>query len=172
MVIKTSSICIIGDTHVKNYEDLPVQIQEAIDKNEWLVHVGDYISVDLLDVLKKKKLDKFLGVYGNADPMSIRERLPSILIASINGVKIGISHPASGGSETFTESKVINQFKEEEIDVIIYGHTHEAKIIRRDKILLLNPGKGYIEPNTFGPPTSYIQMKIGASIKAKIVFIN
>ncbi|MHA2038262.1 MAG: metallophosphoesterase family protein [Promethearchaeota archaeon] len=157
MIIK---ITILGDTHLNSFEELPKEILNEIKKSDWVIHVGDYTSGQVLSSLIKLKGDRFKGVYGNADPLEVRNKLKSKEIIDISGKKIGITHPASGGPEDGLEAKVIAGFEEEDLDVLIYGHTHESKIIRKNNFLLINPGKGYVETNFFGPPTTYITLTI------------
>ena len=68
--------------------------------------------------------------------------------------------PANGGPEENLETKVFSDFEKEELDVLIYGHTHESKITHKKNLLLINPGKGYLETNFFGPPTTVVILRI------------
>lgn len=162
-----TKILVIGDTHVRSYDQLPSELKKWIARTEWLIHVGDYISEQLLLTLQEIKGSKFKGVYGNADPNSIREMLPNVSIIEINGKRIGLSHPASGGTEKVTKNKVLSQFTDQNVDVIVYGHTHEAKIEILDKVIMINPGKAYIEASSYTPEASYAVLIIGRSIKAR-----
>ncbi|MFX1573192.1 MAG: metallophosphoesterase family protein [Promethearchaeota archaeon] len=161
-------IAIFGDTHIKHFEELPKDILKVIFNSDWVIHVGDYTSLEVLDGLIKAKGNKFIGVYGNADPQSIREKVPSRKILKINERKIAIAHPAFGGPEEFIETKVLAEFKDEEIDILIYGHTHDPKITYKGKILLINPGKGYLESNFYGSPTTIAILSISDTVQAKI----
>jgi putative phosphoesterase len=163
-----SKILIIGDTHMNSYQQLPSELKKQIIRSDWLIHVGDYISEQLLLTLREKKGSNFKGVYGNADPNSIREILPDVVIIEINGRKIGLSHPSSGGAENSTKNKVLSQFVKKNVDIIIYGHTHEAKIEISENILLINPGKAYIESSSYTPEASYVLLTIGRKIKARL----
>ena len=156
----TVKITILGDTHIKSFEELPKDILGEIEQSEWVIHVGDYTSIQVISGLIKLKGARFRGVYGNADPMQVRDRLESRDILTIKGKKIGITHPASGGPEENLETKVFTDFEKEDLDVLIYGHTHESKIIRKNNLLLINPGKGYLETNFFGPPTTVVILMI------------
>lgn len=164
----TVTIAILGDTHIRNLKELPKDIMKEIEDSEWVIHVGDYNSIDVLDGLIKLKGDRFKGVYGNADPQSIRNRVKSKEIIEIFGKKIGITHPASGGSIEIIKSKVINLFKNENVDIIVYGHTHEPEIKYEEKILLINPGKGYLETDYFGPSTTIVILTLNQEINYKI----
>ena len=150
----TVKITILGDTHINSFEELPKEILKEIIESDWTIHVGDYTSTKIVSGLINLKGERFRGVYGNADPIDVRKMTKSIEILKILGKKIGIVHPAIGGPDENLENKVLNEFANKEIDIITYGHSHESKIITKENILLVNPGKGYIETSYFGPPTT------------------
>jgi len=156
-------IAIIGDTHIRLFEELPKDMLKEIINSEWVIHVGDYTSLNVLDGLVKAKGERFVGVYGNADPQSIRDKVQSREILKIFDKKIGITHPAIGGPDEFVETRILAEFKNENIDIIIYGHTHDPKVIYKGKILLINPGKGYLESNYYGSPTTIAILLISES---------
>ena len=144
-----SRVLILGDTHISNFKDLPEKMLQLIQEADWVIHVGDYTSIDVLLGFIKIKGPQFRGVYGNADPMKIREQLLADDIIEISQKSIGITHPAAGGPYENAKKKVIKQFKDYEIDAIVYGHTHDPLIEDFNGILLVNPGKGYLEKNYF-----------------------
>lgn len=153
-------VVIIGDTHVSSFEQLPLETRQAFNDADWLVHVGDYTSISVLKGLVALKGQKFIGVYGNADPLDVRSEVPSKRLVTIQGKKIGITHPVSGRDYDTTEKKALAEFFSEPIDVLVFGHTHDPKIELLDKILVVNPGKGYLEQTYFGPPTTLIVLTI------------
>ena len=164
----TVRIAILGDTHVRSFEELPNVMVKEINKSDWVIHVGDYISTDVIKGLIRIKKDKFKGVYGNADPKSVRDNVPSKEIFEISEKKFGITHPASGGPSGITEAKVLSEFSNEDVDLIIYGHTHEPKLQYKDNVLLVNPGKGYLEKESFGPATTIVILLIDDEIRGEI----
>ncbi len=166
------TVLIVGDTHTFSFERLPKKMLQLIREVDWVIHVGDYTSIDVLSGFIKKKGPRFRGVYGNADPLQIRKKLMEKDIIEISNKKIGITHPASGGSSRNTKTKVQAEFKNDDLDAIIYGHTHESNIEISDGILLVNPGKGYLEKSYFGPPTSVAILTIGERIKGYIQIIQ
>jgi len=168
----TNRILIIGDTHISKFQDLPERMLGLIQEADWVIHVGDYTSLNVLSGFIKIKGSRFKGVYGNADPLKIRERVLAKEILEISNKRIGITHPATGGTYENTKKKAIKEFKEDNVDAIIYGHTHEALIEVFKGILLVNPGKGYLEKNYFGPPTSVAILFIEKTIEGKIEIIE
>ena len=86
----TIKIVILGDTHITKFEELPKDMVVEILNSDWVIHVGDYTFQDVLNGLIKLKGEKFIGVYGNADPQSIRDTVQSKEFLEILGYKIGI----------------------------------------------------------------------------------
>jgi putative phosphoesterase len=161
-------ILVLGDTHLLNFEDLPKSLMEWLHKADGVIHVGDYASLDVLNGFMTNKGINFNGVYGNADPKSIREKVPFKDIIEINGRRIGIIHPATGGLIKNPINRVLTEFKDQKLDIIIYGHTHESSTEIFNGILFINPGKGYLEENSFGPPPTFVVLTIDEEINVEI----
>ena len=167
-----TKILVIGDTHISSFKDLPNKILQFIKESNWIIHVGDYTSKNIVEGFNQLKANYFKGVYGNSDPLVIRKLLPAKILFEISGVRIGIIHPESGGPETFLKKRILKEFRDKSIDVIAYGHTHEAKIQWADKTLLVNPGRGYIDEFSYSPSASIAIITLGKNIKAEIIEIN
>ena len=90
-------ILVFGDTHAQIFDDIPKILIKAIRKADWVIHVGDFTSEKVLNRIIDMKSSHFYGVHGNSDPLSIRKKLPSKNIISINNIKIGFTHPVIGG---------------------------------------------------------------------------
>jgi len=165
-------IIVIGDTHILDFNELPQKMLNAILSVDWVIHVGDYTSNNVLDGLISLKGHQFIGVHGNADPLSIRNQVLEKEIIEVNGKKIGITHPAVGGTYENTKKKVLRKFKDDNVDAIIYGHTHDPIIEDFNGIILINPGKGYLEKEYFGAPTSFAILTVDDKIHAEIINIK
>ena len=163
-----TKILILGDTHLQNFEDLPQKLNDEIQKADWVIHTGDYTSIDVLNGFIKKKGENFHGVYGNTDPLSIRNKVPYKTIIQIQGKKIGIIHPAKGGLLKNPINRIFSEFRDQKVDILVYGHTHESNIENSDGILFINPGKGYLEENSFNSPATFALLTIDKQIQAEI----
>lgn len=172
--MKDLKIIILGDTHIRFNEEILENFLSEIQNSDYLIHTGDYISEEILEKFIEMKDDKFIGVFGNADPLSIRKRLPNEKVFCLNGYTFGVTHPAMGGADDKVESLVYKKFFRKKIQILIFGHTHNPIIERREKILVLNPGKGYIEKSYFGPHTSFIILSLSKNgeIKVELRYIN
>ncbi len=167
-----TKILIVGDTHISSFKDLPKKILQYIKDSDWIIHVGDYTSKSIVEGFNQLKTNYFRGVYGNSDPLVIRKLLPPKIVIEISGIRIGIIHPESGGSETFLKKRILKEFRDQNVNVIAYGHTHDAKIQWVDKTLLVNPGRGYVDEFSYNHSASIAILTIDKEIKAEIKEIN
>lgn len=127
---------VLSDSHAYALEDLPKKAMDELTAMDLIVHAGDYTTKGLLDGLRK--LGDFKGVYGNMDPPEIREELPRSEVFELMGFKIGVTHPPEGGPPFRLEKRVRARF--EQVDVIIYGHSHWTKNEVIGGVLYFNPG--------------------------------
>jgi len=167
-------VVILGDTHIRFTKDIPEVFLRVIQNSDFLIHTGDYVSEEILEKFIEMKNNKFIGVFGNADPLSIRKRLPNERLFNLNRYRFGLAHPAMGGADDKVESLISKKFVRKKVQILIFGHTHNPIIEKREKILLLNPGKGYIEKSYFGPHTSFIILSLSKNgeIKVELRYIN
>ena len=141
-------IGIISDTH----DRLPF-IDRAIRKmNEkevdLVLHAGDYCAPFAAFRFKPLKA-KMIGVFGNNDAekellrrnfkdigVEIRGRFAEI---KVDGLKIALLH----GEETELLNSLLNT---RSYNVVIYGHTHQSEVRRKNGVLVINPGEacGYL----------------------------
>lgn len=139
---------IISDTHDR-LETIRRAVEVFNDSGVDLVlHAGDYVSPFTVEPFKALKA-KMVGVFGNndGDKTFLRKRYAEI-DAEIKGpfalveagyMKIGLLH---GHDEALLEALT----RSEAIDVLVVGHTHNATITRRGRVLLVNCGEacGYL----------------------------
>lgn len=137
-------IAITADSHDNIYAiDMMCKYCEEQGINA-IIHAGDIISPFSL----KKFLSsftEFYAVFGNNDGEVIEllkisgeriRRAPTSF--RIDDKKFFLTHSIEGFS-----------VKEEDYDVIVYGHTHRVKVERVKKTIVLNPGElcGYLSGN-------------------------
>lgn len=127
-------IAIISDTHVSSIEELPPSLLPRLHESDMVVHLGDYTGRKL--VYDLKNLGNFYGVYGNMDSASIRETLPPTRIIEVNGKRLGLIH--GQGAPWGIDKRIKARF--EQVDAILYGHTHFPRKDSHDGILFFNPG--------------------------------
>ena len=122
-------IAVLSDTHVYSIEDIPQKLLDSLSKVDLIIHAGDFVIMEVLNGLKK--LGEIKAVQGNMDSMEIRGKLPIKEIIELGGKRIGITH-GSGGPWGI-EQRVRKMF--DQVDVIIYGHSHASQNKVIDNIL-------------------------------------
>ena len=147
-------IGLISDTHSAGSGwDLPKPILDALDGCDLLLHCGDLECIGVLDYLEE--LAPVFAVRGYEDPVEPGDRLANVSrIVEVAGVRIGMVHdiqwpPPSiattpdGTGLIWPESglKTLLQKKfRGEVDVVVFGDTHEEMVERREGVLFVNPG--------------------------------
>lgn len=109
---------------------------EELGKADLIIHAGDFTGHQLVEDLRK--FGKLRGVYGNIDGPDVRALLPDIDIVEAESFRIGVNHPAEGGSPMTIEQRIRKKFQN--VQVIIHGHSHRTKNEMKDGILWFNPG--------------------------------
>jgi len=159
-------IVALSDTHAKELMDLPERTLEDLKKADLIIHAGDYTSKSLLDQMME--LGNFKGVHGNMDTNEIKVKLPDEDIFEIEGFRIGVTHPSEGGSPFGLRERVKSKLGDD-LDLIIYGHTHKPENKRKGNTIFFNPGSA-----TGAFPARYKTygiIRIGDKIEAEIVKI-
>ena len=129
-------IGVLSDTHVHTFEEVSPLVISAFSKVDLIVHCGDFVGSAVLEGLKRIKEVK--AVRGNVDSSKLKSLLPEKERISIDGKKIGIIH--GWGGPDGIERRIRQEFQD--IDVILYGHSHEAKCHESGGVLFFNPGPG------------------------------
>ncbi len=131
------SLVVTADTHLpRRARDLPPGLWAAIDAADLVVHAGDWVDVALLDLLETRSR-RLLAVHGNNDHGALRERLPEVARAEVEGVRIAVVHET--GDAKGRERRCAARFPD--TDVLFFGHSHIPWDTTTDSGLrLLNPG--------------------------------
>jgi uncharacterized protein len=131
------SLVLTSDTHIpRRSRDLPHPLWAAIDAADVVVHAGDWVDVALLDELERRAA-RLLGVFGNNDHGPLRERLPEVARAEIEGVRIAVVHETR--DKKGREVRCAARFPD--TDVLVFGHSHIPwDTTAPGGLRLLNPG--------------------------------
>lgn len=147
-------IGVLSDTHMRSFGEIPQEVIKALSNVDLIVHAGDFVTLEVLEGLRQ--LAEVKAVLGNMDSAELRSILPEKELIVVSGKKIGIAH--GWGGSWGIEHRVRGLF--DQVDVIIYGHSHEAKKELTGGILFFNPGQAR---RSFGILT------IGEDIKGEII---
>jgi putative phosphoesterase len=108
----------------------------AIEAADVVVHAGDWVDAALLDRLEQRSRT-LLAVHGNNDHGPLRERLPEVARAEIEGIRIAVVHET--GDRTGREARCAARFPD--VDVLVFGHSHIPwDSVAGNGLRLLNPG--------------------------------
>ncbi len=130
-------IGIISDTHTrKHFSKLKDFLLKNFKDVDLVIHAGDYTSTEVITLLKER--GDFIGVYGNNDKSKLRSLLSDKHIVTLENFRIGICH--GDGPKKNTLDNVMETFKNDNLDIIIFGHSHKACIFTKNKTMYLNPG--------------------------------
>lgn len=127
---------VVSDTHMYSFEEMPQKLVRALSEVDSIVHAGDLVSLEVLEGLRR--LGEVTAVWGNMDSAELKGLLPETEMVVVGGKKIGIAH-GSGGPWGI-EDRVRRLF--DEVDIIIYGHSHVARNERNRGTFFFNPGQG------------------------------
>ena len=126
-------IGVTSDTHDRG---LPKQMLDDFQGVDLIIYAGDACSFDDIDALKK--IAEVVAVFGNMDDSRFRECFSEKLIIEKEGVSIGIFH--GKGPSKRVLGLVIEEFKNDKVDVVVFGHSHCALKEVIDGVLYFNPG--------------------------------
>ncbi|MFE7646870.1 metallophosphoesterase family protein [Streptomyces phaeoluteigriseus] len=130
-------LLLMSDTHLpKRAKALPEPLLEALPQADVVVHAGDWVDTDTLDLLERRSR-RLIGVYGNNDGPGLRARLPEVAYVDLGGLRFGVIHetgPAQG-----RDARCAARFPD--LDVLVFGHSHIPwDTTAPGGLRLLNPG--------------------------------
>ncbi|MFI5874780.1 metallophosphoesterase family protein [Streptomyces sp. NPDC051445] len=130
-------LLMMSDTHLpKRAKALPAPLLDALALADVVIHAGDWVDTDTLDLLEAR-CRRVVGVYGNNDGPELRARLPEVAFAELGGLRFGVVHetgPARG-----REARCAARFPD--LDVLVFGHSHIPwDSTAPGGLRLLNPG--------------------------------
>lgn len=160
-------IGVISDTHIPlQAKQMADVILEAFKKVDMVLHAGDLVKLfvleDLRIVCKEVK-----AVCGNMDLGDVSHYLPKKEVINVGKYRIGLTHGA--GSPSKLIESVTETFKDDNVDIIVFGHSHYPVNEKKGKILYFNPGSA--TDSIFAPYNSYGIIEINDHIKAEIIRI-
>ena len=154
-------IGVLSDTHSKN---LPDKVWAALKGVDIIFHAGDFARYEDFEVYAQ--CGELTAVSGNMDDARLREKLNEKEIVEIEDVKIGMMHGYGPPKRVF--GYMVEKFKGDSVDAVIFGHSHLALNEKRDGVLYFNPGS---PTDTISAPfCSYGILTIdGKKIEGKII---
>ena len=151
-------VVLISDTHVPvRAKDLPGELWDAVERADLVIHPGDWVDVALLDALERRSR-RLLACWGNNDGPELRERLPEVARAEVDGVGIAVVHetgPAAG-----RERRCASAYPD--VDLLCFGHSHIPWDTTTGNLRLLNPGSPTDRRRQ--PAGTYLTFRVSAGV--------
>lgn len=132
----SKTVGLIADTHIPaRARSIPKRVFEIFENVDFIVHAGDLVELAVIDELEQ--LAPVLAVYGNMDGPEVSGALPKLNSLKIFDWKIGVIHDPGA---LFGMGKMREIVKQNDFNVLVYGHTHNSSIKWDRNILFINPG--------------------------------
>ncbi|TWT02489.1 metallophosphoesterase family protein [Planomicrobium sp. CPCC 101079] len=160
-------IVIVSDTHIPiRAKKLPQILIDACQEADFIIHAGDWQTMDVYyEFAAYAETD---GVTGNVDPWEISDRIGKSKILEFGGLRIGVVH--GDGIRQTTEQRAFDAFREEKVDIIVFGHSHIPVMREVEGVILFNPGSPTDKRTQ--PQYSFGLLEIGDSWELKHVFFD
>ena len=149
-------IGLISDTHGL----VRPEVFAALEGVERILHAGD-VGENVLEELAA--IAPIEAVYGNTDPVD-DPRLAQSIERTIEGVRIHVSHGHELGSPT--PERLLAKY---DADVIVYGHTHQQKVVVMNGRLVVNPGAAGQRRFKLKPSVGVLTIEHGGVVDVRIV---
>ncbi len=130
-------IGVLSDTHLLDSPEaldfLAALADDHFSDVDMVIHAGDVVAPAVLNVFGNLSVH---AVRGNMDPAV--PGIPMRKIVGVGGFRIGIMH--GWGPPKGLEKRLLEEFSHDRIDCLVFGHSHKPVCVRRNGILLFNPG--------------------------------
>lgn len=141
-------IGILADTHGAT----PPDLYESLSGVDCIFHAGDLGNPDVL--LDLQVIAPVYAVRGNIDFFEFSRQLPQEQIVTIGEVSFAITH-GDRYPQSLIHRELLRRFQPENVDVIIFGHTHRYYLKRHGRIWLANPGTSHCTSSPTGIVLTY-----------------
>ncbi|MBU4251497.1 MAG: metallophosphoesterase [Candidatus Omnitrophica bacterium] len=136
--VNSAKIGVISDTHILDKGGhIPGVVLDAFKHVDLIIHAGDIVSLGVIEELKSV-CAKVVAVAGNMDQEAVRKKYPVKQVLEILGVRVGLMHGA--GPALNLPELLKDAFREDNCDLIIFGHSHKPMNERIGGVLFFNPG--------------------------------
>jgi putative phosphoesterase len=180
-------IGVIGDTHIPTLSPvLPARIAEVFKGLDIILHVGDVCELYVLEEFQETYTLTF-AVCGERDSEEARLYLEEKRTVRFGQRRVGMIH----GHQFETQHQgarsrlrrilgrrpdpaalpgfLLQQFAGEEVDAIVFGHTHQPHITLHNGVRIFNPGSALAGPGRH-PSVGILDMG-ERSITGRVVYL-
>ncbi|MDY6795365.1 MAG: metallophosphoesterase family protein [Actinomycetota bacterium] len=154
---------VISDTHIYR-QPLPAEVLRSLEGVDMILHAGDVVEIAVLEELER--LAHTVAVAGNMDHAEVKRELPAKTVLEAGGYRLGLVH-GSGGAPQITR-RLRREF--EQVDILVFGHTHQACNHEEEGVYSLNPGSP--TDKMFAPFRSVGILEIDEKVRGRIIMLE
>ena len=130
-------IAVLSDTHLMDIESCKALAEKLLSGPfggvEAVLHAGDIVTSELERCFAPLP---WYAVRGNMDHALID--VPISRVVELEQKRIGLIH--GWGEHDDLERRVLAAFADQELDALVYGHSHQPVCHRVASLLVMNPG--------------------------------
>ncbi|MCI3922386.1 metallophosphoesterase [Paenibacillus sp. TRM 82003] len=155
-------IGVVSDTHMfSRGQKLPKALTDGLAGVDLILHAGDFTDPAVASLFEA--IAPLEAVAGNNDGAAMIERYGFRKTIEVGGRRIGLVHGHDGPGRS-TEWKALHAFRDEAVDIVVFGHSHIPHYETIDGVLLFNPGSP--TDKRWQPRFSYGIIELGDRIEA------
>lgn len=159
-------IGVISDTHIRSSAKLlPNIVFKVFEGADMILHAGDILIDEV--IMELSSIAPVYAVAGNNDGYDMLKKYGVKKIIDANGKRIGLTHGMSRGR---TYMNAYMEFAEDDVDCVVYGHSHKPHNEVIDGILFFNPGSP--TSRRFEPRYSLGLLYVDEEIKGEIIYFD
>lgn len=160
-------IGVIADTHIpRSAKSIPSEVFEIFRGVDLILHAGDLTEEDAIKQLEV--IAPVIAVHGNRDSEKVGEMLTGSKRLELQGFKVGLIH--GHGDKGTTMQRMPDFFKGENLDLIVFGHSHIPFNETINNTLYFNPGSPTVKKRQKAPSVGILE--IGEAIKGEIIYLK
>jgi hypothetical protein len=161
---ETMKVGVLSDTHIPTgVPALPEAVSTIFRGVDLIIHAGDIVQLSVLDHLRA--IAPVEAVSGNMDDEEVQLRLPAKKILQLGRFKVGLIH----GKYKIDRQREMIRHEFDDVDLIIYGHSHAPFWGKMDGVLFLNPGSP--TDKRYAPYNSVALLDVNDELAAEIIRI-
>jgi uncharacterized protein len=155
------TVGVISDTHGHLYRE----VREALSGVDHIIHAGDIGASQVLAELRA--IAPVTAVRGNCDYDDWALSLPVRADVELGGTRIVVGHvgwQVQEWAEAANRAAAAGGAGADRLDAVVFGHSHQSHLERREGMLYLNPGSA--GPRRFNRPRSVARLVIRPAVGA------
>ena len=131
------NVIVVSDTHLPTRtRALPRALLADLEQADLIIHAGDFATFDVFNDFCR--FAPMHAVHGNVDDMELQRILPRRSLFKVFGRPVGLIH--GDGVVGSTVGLAQAAFRDDEVDIIIFGHSHQPLVMFDNETMLFNPG--------------------------------